>query len=94
MAVELTVRRVRVNLICPGAIATQIEESIGKLASKRVSKAVAYVSRSIPLPNGKPIRSRDVAKLVVFLASSAPSPISGTTVWIEGAGPAFRKSLG
>lgn len=84
-ALELAEHRVRVNVICPGAIATAIEESTEKQEVERAKEPVEYPAGSIPLTDGEPGRPGEVAELVLFLASDASSHISGTTVWIDGA---------
>lgn len=84
-ALELAEHRVRVNVICPGAIATGIEESTEREELERIREPVAYPAGSIPLTDGEPGRPEQVAELVLFLASDASSHISGTIVWIDGA---------
>lgn len=44
-----------------------------------------YPKGKIPLTNGEPGRSEQVAKLVLFLASDESDHISGTEMWIDGA---------
>lgn len=85
VALELAKNRVRVNVICPGAIATDIESSTERQDLEDVREPVEYPEGEIPLTDGKPGTSEQVAQLVLFLASDASSHISGTEVWIDGA---------
>jgi NAD(P)-dependent dehydrogenase (short-subunit alcohol dehydrogenase family) len=85
VALELAKNRVRVNVICPGAIATDIESSTERQDLEEVREPVEYPEGEIPLTDGKPGTSEQVAQLVLFLASDASSHISGTEVWIDGA---------
>lgn len=84
VALELAEARIRVNVICPGAIETNIEESTEKRDIEKVGEPVEFPEGKIPLTDGKPGRSEQVAQLVLFLASDASSHISGTEIWIDG----------
>jgi len=84
-ALELAKHRIRVNVICPGAITTNIEESTEKRDIEREREPVEFPEGKIPLTDGKPGTARQVADLVLFLASDASSHITGTEVWIDGA---------
>jgi NAD(P)-dependent dehydrogenase (short-subunit alcohol dehydrogenase family) len=85
VAVELAKHRIRVNVICPGAIETDIGESTEQRDLERVKEPVEFPEGKIPLTDGKPGTSEQVAQLVLFLASDASSHITGTEVWIDGA---------
>lgn len=84
VALELAEHRVRVNVICPGAIETDIDESTEQRDLEQVCKPVEYPEGKIPLTDGKPGTSEQVAQLVLFLASDASSHITGTELWIDG----------
>jgi NAD(P)-dependent dehydrogenase (short-subunit alcohol dehydrogenase family) len=84
LAVELGPSRVRVNVVCPGAIDTQIDDNTKKRDIERVKLDVEYPEGSIPLTGGKPGTAQQVAELVTFLASDRASHITGTEVWIDG----------
>jgi NAD(P)-dependent dehydrogenase (short-subunit alcohol dehydrogenase family) len=84
LAVELGPSRVRVNVICPGAIDTEIDDNTKKRDVDRVKLDVSYPEGSIPLTGGKPGKAEQVAQLVGFLASDRASHITGTEVWIDG----------
>jgi NAD(P)-dependent dehydrogenase (short-subunit alcohol dehydrogenase family) len=85
VALELAEHRIRVNVICPGAIETNIDESTEQRDLDEVREPVEYPEGSIPLTDGKPGSAEQVAQLVLFLASDASSHITGTEIWIDGA---------
>lgn len=84
VALELAAHRIRVNVICPGAIGTDISQSTEERDLERVREPVEFPEGKIPLTDGEPGRAEQVAQLVLFLASDASSHISGTEVWIDG----------
>jgi NAD(P)-dependent dehydrogenase (short-subunit alcohol dehydrogenase family) len=84
LAVELAKHRIRVNVICPGAIETEIEKSTEKRDIEEAKEPVEYPEGEIPLTDGKPGSAEQVAKLVLFLASDESDHITGTPVWIDG----------
>lgn len=85
VALELAKHSVRVNVICPGAIETDINESTERRDLEHIQEPVEFPEGKIPLTDGKPGTSEQVAQLVLFLASDASSHITGTEVWIDGA---------
>lgn len=85
VALELAEHRVRVNVICPGAIETQIEESTERVDLEEVRPPVEYPEGKIPLTGGQPGTPEQVAQLVLFLVSDESSLITGTEMWIDGA---------
>ncbi len=85
LAVELAKFKVRVNVVCPGAITTEIEESVEKRDVDEIAVPVEYPEGKIPLTGGKPGKAEQVADLIHFLVSDASSHITGTEVWIDGA---------
>lgn len=88
-ALELAPHKVRVNVICPGAIETKIEESTEHRNLKKIRIPVEYPEGSLPL-EGKPGTAEQVADLVVFLASPGATHITGTEIWIDGAESLLR----
>jgi NAD(P)-dependent dehydrogenase (short-subunit alcohol dehydrogenase family) len=84
VALELAKHRIRVNVICPGAIETEIDENTQKKNLDKIKEPVIYPEGKIPLTDGKPGSSEQVAELVLFLASDASSHITGTEIWIDG----------
>lgn len=84
-ALELAKHKIRVNVICPGAIESNIEESTKKRDINEAREPAEYPAGKIPLTDGKPGGADQVARLVLFLASDAASHVTGTEVWIDGA---------
>lgn len=83
MALELAPHRVRVNAICPGAIETEIAENTEHRDIDGLGVPVEFPQGWHPL-RGEPGTARQVAQLVLFLASDAASHITGTEIWIDG----------
>ncbi len=83
-ALELAKHKIRVNVVCPGAIDTEIEDSTKKRDVDEAKEPAEFPAGKIPLTDGKPGTSEQVAQLVLFLASDASLHITGTPVWIDG----------
>jgi NAD(P)-dependent dehydrogenase (short-subunit alcohol dehydrogenase family) len=84
-AVELGRYRIRVNVICPGAISTNIGSSTRRENTDSIKWPAEFPQGSIPLTGKAPGTPEDVADAVVFLASDRSRHISGTPIWIDGA---------
>ena len=84
VALELAEHGIRVNVICPGAIDTNIDENTERRNLEEIQEPVEFPEGKIPLTDGKPGTSEQVAQLVLFLASDASSHITGTEMWIDG----------
>jgi len=84
LALELAKHRIRVNVICPGAIETEIEESTERRDLEKAKEPVEFPEGDLPLTGGKPGKAEQVARLVLFLASDESDHITGTPVWIDG----------
>jgi NAD(P)-dependent dehydrogenase (short-subunit alcohol dehydrogenase family) len=85
LALELAPRKVRVNIICPGAIESNIHEKTEREDLKRIETSVEFPDGKIPLTDGKMGLPSDVANLAVFLLSDTARHITGTPIWIDGA---------
>lgn len=85
LALELAKFRIRVNVVCPGQIETNIESSTSQRDPAIAGEPVEYPEGKIPLTDGKPGTADEVADLVLFLLSDRARHISGTPVWIDGA---------
>lgn len=84
-ALELAPHKIRVNVICPGAIESEIEASTEKRDTEGLLTPARYPQGKVPLTGGAPGSAEQVAELVLFLASDRASHITGTPIWIDGA---------
>jgi len=84
-ALELAKHRIRVNVICPGAIETSINDSVTKRHLEEIQEPVILPDGGIPLTDGEPGSAHQVAQLVRFLASDDSSHITGADIFIDGA---------
>ncbi len=84
-ALELAKDRIRVNVICPGAIETEIEDSTERRSLQDLHLPVEFPEGDIPLTGGKPGDAKQVAELIAFLASDSSAHITGSEIFIEGA---------
>ena len=84
-AVELAKDRIRVNVVCPGSISTDIGDNTEQRGTEGLRLPVEYPQGQIPLTGRTPGSPEQVADLICFLASDAASHITGTGVWIDGA---------
>jgi NAD(P)-dependent dehydrogenase (short-subunit alcohol dehydrogenase family) len=84
-ALELAKHRIRVNVICPGRIATEISDNTSPRHLDTAKEPVEYPEGKIPLTDDAPGSADEVAELVLFLASDRSRHITGTPVWIDGA---------
>jgi NAD(P)-dependent dehydrogenase (short-subunit alcohol dehydrogenase family) len=84
LAVELAKHKIRVNVVCPGKIDTEIQENTQKRDTQEAEVRAEYPEGPIPLTGKEPGTSEEVAELVFFLASDRSRHITGTPVWIDG----------
>jgi NAD(P)-dependent dehydrogenase (short-subunit alcohol dehydrogenase family) len=83
-AIELAQHRIRVNVVCPGTIATRIDDSVTHKDLDQIKIEAEYPKGTVPLTHGQPGTAGQVAQLIWFLASDASSHITGTEVYIDG----------
>jgi 3-oxoacyl-[acyl-carrier protein] reductase len=76
LAKELSARRIRVNCVCPGMIATKFHDDFTKPEIRAKVAASTLV--------GREGQAEDVANLVTYLASSNSSYLTGNCVDING----------
>jgi len=84
LAVELAKHKIRVNVVCPGKIETEIQDNTQRRNTEEAKVPAEYPEGPIPLTGSEPGTSEDVAELVLFLASDRSRHITGTPVWIDG----------
>ncbi|HWA20548.1 MAG TPA: SDR family NAD(P)-dependent oxidoreductase [Devosia sp.] len=85
LALELAKHRIRVNVICPGAIESEISDNTKKRDTEAAKVPAEFPEGTVPLTGGKSGTAEEVADLVLFLASDRSRHISGTPIWIDGA---------
>lgn len=85
LALELARCKIRVNVICPGSIKTNIGENTEIRNVDDAKEPVEFPEGQVPLTDGGPGTAEQVAELVAFLASDASSHISGAEIFIDGA---------
>jgi len=85
LALELAKHRIRVNTVCPGSITTEIDENTEEQHVEQAREPAEYPEGKIPLTDGEPGSSEQVAQLMEFLASDSSAHITGTEVYIDGA---------
>ncbi|WP_173917668.1 SDR family NAD(P)-dependent oxidoreductase [Halobacillus sp. Marseille-Q1614] len=85
-ALELSKYHIRVNVICPGAIETNIDKNTHPEEDnlEKIEIPVEHPEGNQPLQN-RPGHPEEVADLIVFLGSDASRHISGTELYIDGA---------
>jgi NAD(P)-dependent dehydrogenase (short-subunit alcohol dehydrogenase family) len=85
-ALELARYKIRVNIICPGAIDTNIDDSTQSEEDslKKILIPIEYPEGAQPLAK-KSGTAEQVGDLALFLASDMSSHITGTKVYIDGA---------
>lgn len=90
-AVELGRYKIRVNVICPGWIKTEIGDNTYQRNLDGVKYELKFSDGGrIPLTGGKPGSSEEVAQMALFLASDMSSHVTGTEMWIDGAESLMR----
>ncbi|MEM1505033.1 SDR family NAD(P)-dependent oxidoreductase [Domibacillus sp. 8LH] len=84
-AVELAQFKIRVNIVCPGAIDTNIDASTNKEEEKlkEITIPIEYPEGNQPLAGGSG-KPEQVADLVHYLASDAASHVTGSVVYVDG----------
>ncbi len=84
LAIELAPSKIRVNIICPGGIESNIHEKTQREDTDQIGVKVEYPDGSIPLTEGDMGKPEDVASMTAFLLSDLAKHITGTPIWIDG----------
>lgn len=82
LALELAQHGIRVNAVCPGATDTDIDDKTERRNLESIAPPVEYPEGKLPLMD-RQISAEEVARVIVFLASSESSAVSGTEVWVD-----------
>jgi NAD(P)-dependent dehydrogenase (short-subunit alcohol dehydrogenase family) len=85
-AAELARRKVRVNAICPGVIATSIIGNIFSMSIAQADQLAAQVAANAAACQAieKPGLPRDIAEAALFLASDASAFVTGHSLVVDG----------
>lgn len=83
-ALELAKHRIRVNVVCPGGITTEIDDNTRKRNTEEAAEPAEFPEGKIPLTEGEKGSAEQVADLIAFLSGEASSHITGTEVFIDG----------
>ena len=84
LAPELAHDHVRINVICPGSIRTEISDNT-VISNQDIVWPVTFEKGQIPLTRDQPGTIEQCADLIHFLVSDASAHITGTELWIDGA---------
>jgi NAD(P)-dependent dehydrogenase (short-subunit alcohol dehydrogenase family) len=84
LALELGKHKIRVNAVCPGAIDTQIDDNTDRQNTEKATIPVEFPEGDIPITDGAPGESEDVADVIAFLASDAARHVTGVPVYVDG----------
>jgi len=92
VALDLAKQGVRCNAICPGWVDTQINYAHAKMLAGRqpdadIGPVIAGVYDTIDSfqPVGRPLDTREIAHMALFLASDEASGMTGSIVSVDGA---------
>jgi NAD(P)-dependent dehydrogenase (short-subunit alcohol dehydrogenase family) len=84
VALELAKDRIRVNVVCPGAIETPINGKTMRRNTETIGVRVHFPD-GVHMYDGEPGTADQVAELISFLLSDAADHVSGTEVYIDAA---------
>jgi NAD(P)-dependent dehydrogenase (short-subunit alcohol dehydrogenase family) len=81
LAVELAVRKIRVNTISPGAISTPIYNKLGMNEEQLSAFAASFIPK---IPMARFGEASEIAKAATFLASTDSSYVTGAELLVDG----------
>ncbi len=84
-ALELAEHGIRVNVICPGGVRTDIGQNTEHRNTEHIGPPAEYPEGRIPLTEGRSAQPIQVARVVLFLASDQANHVTGAEVFIDGA---------
>ncbi|EUB98437.1 3-oxoacyl-(acyl-carrier-protein) reductase [Rhizobium sp. CF080] len=84
LALELGKHHIRVNAVCPGEIETNIGENTNLRHEEETAIPVEWPEGQVPITDGKPGKSEDVAEVIAFLASDRSRHVTGTPIYVDG----------
>ncbi len=84
LALELARHAIRINVVCPGAVETNIEDSTEVRHREESEVPVIWPQGTVPISGGEPGRAADVADAILFLVSTSSRHITGSPVFVDG----------
>lgn len=84
LALELGKHQIRVNAFCPGAIATDIEDSTEIRDREETEIPVEWPEGDIPITAGAKGRPQDVADMIAVLAGDEARHVTGSIIFVDG----------
>ncbi len=84
LALELARYKIRVNVICPGAVTTRLGENTWRRNDEAARVPASYPEGTIPLTKGQAGTAEDIAETVAFLCSDAARHVTGTPIFVDG----------
>ena len=90
LAIELARDRIRVNVICPGGVKTNISENTIRRNQEGLRYPMHFPLGVVPLTDGASASADQVASVVLFLVSDMASYVTGEEIFIDGAQSLLR----
>ncbi|MCQ1767890.1 SDR family oxidoreductase [Neorhizobium galegae] len=84
LALELGKHHIRVNAVCPGEIETNIRDNTKLRHEQETAIPVEWPEGQVPISDGRPGKSEDVAEVIAFLASDRSRHVTGTPIYVDG----------
>lgn len=84
LAIELARHKIRVNVVCPGSIDTQIGDNTQERDEENVSPRTVYPDGEMPLTGKRPGKAVQVASVVAFLMGADAGHVTGAEVVVDG----------
>lgn len=84
LALELGKHKIRVNAVCPGAIATDIKDSTKLRDKEETEIPVEWPEGDIPITDGESGNPEEVADVIAFLAGDSSRHVTGTPIFVDG----------
>ncbi len=84
LAFELAQDRIRVNVVCPGGVTTNILDHITYRNLEKLRYTIEHTG-GVPLTDGEAATPGQIASVVLFLVSDLASYVTGEVVVVDGA---------